>query len=144
MNELCLELRCNEGFPIEAGHYFETRLPAAPGDSLSFSGRDEYRLSTRLPSGSRIAGFGRFAAYTVSSLLEAAPSMPLPVTGGRLSFYLSTNAILSPGLLGQIILLRVSDSRKRSWDIALHSAAAAIEWKSRGQYIISLRLRALS
>lgn len=140
------EWKAQHAIDVTPGDYFSTSLIIDGQVVKEYSGRDEFQMIGMLLPEKRVAGLGREKVYSLADLpaglsaLEADPSQPIQLSEEmlhRLVFQLNTNVFLDQGLLSHYISLGVKINGSYR-EIPLQSPAVAVDWQSRGKYLVQV------
>ncbi|MEN6412774.1 MAG: hypothetical protein ABFC84_08410 [Veillonellales bacterium] len=144
---LSMEIKTEHQLEVNNGDYFSVALVNNGQVIPETSGRDQYNLNDFILPGKRIAGFGRTKQYALDDLpaglgpLEAAESAPLSLEENQLkelTVALETNVILDQGQLAYYLSLAVAADGGMPTEIPLLRPDVAIDWTSRGNYLIKI------
>ncbi len=131
---------------IKEDSFLQTALRARGIILPGSVGYDRYRLQGVITSGKRVAALGRDCNHELTSLpaglgpLEAYPGRFLDLSTGEqdLTLELATDLILDPGILADVLGIRLVNRQGKCFDIPLCRPDVAIWWEGRGKYAIPL------
>jgi|Deesub1362A_J573_1020465.scaffolds.fasta_scaffold01225_10 hypothetical protein len=144
---LSVEVYCEKPFFIKEGSYLKTSIRSHGMIYPDTFGEDVYRAGCLVLSGKRIGGIARKMVYKTNLFSaglargEARPGAFVNLSEKEVddvSLILETNFILDPGLVRELLGIRLINGAGKAFDIPLKRPDIEMAWDVRGRYVINI------